>query len=337
MSSHFSPVSDELLRPIVDAEQVYASYTGAVIEAKKYAARIGWQTSISGAKYLVSVLTRNGLRQKKSLGPESPDTQRIYARYIEEQGKAKARLKDMERAYEVRVRLNRALRLGDSPPIVVRVLNELERANLTKKLIVIGTNALFAYASAARVRPDNVISSTLDLDLLWDSRSKIKIASPDPEGLLGLIKRADSSFAKVPSQGYTISNRDGYQIDLIKRNEGFDDPEEPYQPWVNEADFWDVKTKNMDWLLSAPRFSRVVIATNGTMATMNTVDPRAFVLFKYWLSDQKDRDPGKARRDLLQARALEQLVQTWLPQLSFADLAAFPRSVRNLVVRNGIS
>jgi hypothetical protein len=330
-------VSDNLLRPIVDAEQMYASYTGAAIDAKKYAARMSWQTSISGTKYLVSVLARNGLRQKRSLGVESSETQRIYARYIKDQSEAATRLKNMEQAYEIRVRLNRAHRLGDAPAIVVSVLNEIERANLYKKLIVIGTNALFAYASAARVRPDNVISATQDLDLLWDSRSKIKIASPDPEGLLGLIKRADPSFAKVTSHGYTISNRDGYQIDLIKRNEGFDNLEEPYQPWRNDADFWAVKTKNMDWLLSAPRFSSVVIATNGRMATMNTVDPRAFVLFKYWLSEQKDRDPGKARRDLLQARALEHLIETWLPQLSFQELSAFPRRVRNMVLRNGMS
>jgi hypothetical protein len=73
----------------------------------------------------------------------------------------------------------------------------------------------------------------------------------------------------------------------------------------------------MDWFLSSPKFRQVVVGTNGSMAEMTTVDPRAFVFYKVWLSKKDDRDPMKKPRDLAQARAVYNLVQERLPQLSF--------------------
>lgn len=334
MKNLFLPVPDENLRPLIDGEQLYSSYLSAKADAKKYVARLGWQDAPNGKRYLVSVRTVSGIRQKKGMGVESPETQKIYTRYVTEQKNAQLKLIAIDAAYQKCVRMNRALRLGDTPPVVVHILKELEQAALTKKVLIIGTNAIFAYSSAARVTADPTITATRDLDLLWDSRSKIKIVSPDPEGLLGIIKKADSTFGKMTGQGYTIINSKGYQVDLIKRNEGFHKKEEPYQIWKNEDDFWAVKTNNMDWLLSAPRFSHSVMATNGEMSTMNTLDPRAFVLFKYWLSEQPSRDPAKARRDKLQAVAIQSLIEDWLPNLSFQELVPFPQTIRDAAIRN---
>ena len=85
-------------------------------------------------------------------------------------------------------------------------------------------------------------------DLLWDSRSKLRIASPDPKGLLGVIQRGDPSFMKIEGKPFTLVNNEGYQVDLIKRDEGYQHSE-PGQIWANEEDFWAVKVHNMDWLL----------------------------------------------------------------------------------------
>lgn len=69
------------------------------------------------------------------------------------------------------------------------------------------------------------------------------------------------------------------------------------------------------------------------MGTMETVDPRAFELFKYWLSERPERDPYKARRDLMQAQTVQRLVEEWLPHLSFQDIAVFPQNVRDRTSR----
>ncbi|MGP1683741.1 MAG: GSU2403 family nucleotidyltransferase fold protein [Giesbergeria sp.] len=57
------------------------------------------------------------------------------------------------------------------------------------------------------------------------------------------------------------------------------------------------------------------MATNGTMARMNTVHPATFVAFKRWMANQPDREALKRRRDVLQADAVQTLLDTYLPQL----------------------
>jgi hypothetical protein len=56
------------------------------------------------------------------------------------------------------------------------------------------------------------------------------------------------------------------------------------------------------------------------MVKMTTIDPRAFVLFKMWMSAQKDRDPIKKHRDKNQARLVTKLIEEYLPHLGFDEL-----------------
>lgn len=55
--------------------------------------------------------------------------------------------------------------------------------------------------------------------------------------------------------------------------------------------------------------------TNGTMARMNTVHPATFVAFKRWMAAQADRDAPKRCRDVLQADAVQELLEHYLPQV----------------------
>lgn len=66
-------------------------------------------------------------------------------------------------------------------------------------------------------------------------------------------------------------------------------------------------------LLDSPGFSVVIVATNGTMARMNTVHPATFVGFKRWMAGQPDRDPLTRRRDVLRADAVQVLLEQHLP------------------------
>ena len=93
-------------------------------------------------------------------------------------------------------------------------------------------------------------------------------------------------------QLYAAVNKDGYEVDILRRmGQGGDAG--PGRFCSLDDDFWVVKARNADWLLSAPKFSEIVVGISGKMARMNTVDPRAFALFKLWMADQSDRGPGK--------------------------------------------
>jgi hypothetical protein len=58
----------------------------------------------------------------------------------------------------------------------------------------------------------------------------------------------------------------------------------------------------------------MVVATNGEMAMMNTVEPLVFARFKRWMASLPSREPLKKRRDVLQAETVERVVQGYLPQ-----------------------
>ena len=70
----------------------------------------------------------------------------------------------------------------------------------------------------------------------------------------------------------------------------------------------------MKWLLSSPTLKQMAVSENGRPCTMAVPDPRAFMLFKYWLAASVERNPRKKGRDLLQAQAFEELLREHLPQ-----------------------
>jgi hypothetical protein len=93
--------------------------------------------------------------------------------------------------------MNKALRVGRTPDMLIDILNGLKKANLQDKLMVVGTNALYAYETAASVRIEASQLATRDFDLLWDNRSKLSLAvqeGPLAEGMLGFLRRIDASF-----------------------------------------------------------------------------------------------------------------------------------------------
>ena len=146
-------------------------------------------------------------------------------------------------------------------------------------------------------RPDNAERQNFPFQLLLESPS------------------VDKTFKLRDGQLYTAVNSQGFEVDILRREVQEQDPH-PAQLSDTEEDFWVVQARNAEQLVSAPRFSSVVVAANGTMARMNTVHPLAFVRFKRWLAQRPDRDPLKVARDKLQADTVVQLVDEYLPQLS---------------------
>jgi hypothetical protein len=327
----FSALNENQIRQYIDAEQARKAWLSAESRAQNYRGSIYWKT-VKDRDYLYREYSTG---RAKSLGVRTPDTEKILDEFKKGKVAAEQNLKQLNLAIATQGRLNAALRVGRTPNVVVGLLEEIRRAGLQDHFMVIGTNALYAYETHAGVRFSGDVTATTDMDLLWDSRKRITLVSDGDEhfnkyGLIGVLKKFDPSFELQKGQEYSAANAQGYMIDLIKRRPAslFDDTEHA-QLIANPDDFWAAKIKNMDWLLSSPKFRQVVVGTNGSMAEMTTVDPRAFVFYKVWLSKKDDRDPMKKPRDLAQARAVYNLVQERLPQLSFEKIHVFPERMRD--------
>jgi hypothetical protein len=323
-------LDEDATRQYIDAKQAFSALTQAKAKLAEYRGGMVWKT-VKGHDYLIRTSTRGA---QKSLGPRSPATEAIYQKFTSGKSHAEQMHTGLKQSLERHRRMNRALRVGRTPDIIIDILNALQQAGVTDKFSVIGTNALYAYETAAGARIEASHLATRDCDLLWDNRSKLSLAiqeGPLAEGMLGLLRRVDSSFTLRDDQLYTAVNKDGYEVDVLRRM-GAGSDAEPGQVTALAEDFWAVKARNADWLLSAPKFSEVVIGTSGRMARMVTVDPRAFALFKLWMAGQPDRAYAKRARDAGQARIVVSLISERLPQLSFEKIRVFPSSIADLIV-----
>ena len=100
---------------------------------------------------------------------------------------------------------------------------------------------------------------------------------------------------------------------IIRREQTGDDPH-PIKLSSEDEGFWVAQARRTNVLLDSPGFSAVIVATNGTLARMNTLHSATFVAFKRWMAEQADRDPLKRSRDKLQADAVQELLVQYLPQ-----------------------
>jgi hypothetical protein len=327
----YSDLSEGQAKQFIDAEQARTSLLALERRARDYRGSMCWKT-IKGREYLYREYGGRG----KSLGVRSRETEEIFSVFTSTKRAVEGNLATAAEAVKVHSRVNVALRVGRTPNLVVETLEAIRKSGLQDHFLVIGTNALYAYETHAGVRFDGDITATTDVDLLWDSRKHITLAADCDEqflksGLLGMLKRIDSSFELVRGEEYRAVNAKGYMVDLIKRRpKSFFDDRENQQLVRNDDDFWAAKVVNMDWLLSSPRFRQTVVGINGGMTEMTTVDPRAFVIYKNWLSQKEDRDPMKKPRDLMQAKAVFALLQDRLPHLGFDKIHVFPERLRDI-------
>ncbi len=316
------------IRQYINAKQAFTALRDAEREAKQFRGGMFWR-EVKGHHYLIRTTTRSA---QTSLGPKNVQTEAIFDKFTQGKKVVGERRAGLIKALAMNQRLNKALFVGRVDDKIIDILNGLREVGLEDNFTVIGTNALYAYEATAGVRIDQGHLATNDLDLLWDNRRKLTIAVPETfaGGMIGFLQRIDRTFKLRPDQNYTAVNADGYEVDLLRRM-GHGHETEATRISQIDGDFWAVKARNADWLLSAPKFKEVVVGTNGGMAEMTTVDPRAFALFKFWMSEQKDRDPQKKRRDANQAMVVVRLVKEHLPQLSFDDVHYMPTAIRNLI------
>lgn len=301
-------------RQYIDAETVFLELRRAKAEAAEVRGSMFWRTQ-GKANYLIRESAGGA---QKSLGVQSDETQAIFDRFKHRKSAATSRLAALTTAAHQQQRLNKALRVGRVPGIVVKTLNALEAAGLQDHFMTIGTHALYAYESACGVRfvPDAL--ATQDLDLLFDSRKRMSFASQlrrMDSSFIGALQKADPSFRVMPDQKQTAINDAGFEVDVIRRTAKDADPH-PFRMSADENDLWAVQVDGAEKMLSSPRFSQMVVAETGHMAVMNTMNPLTFVAIKRMISGAKNRDPKKRQKDALQADVVESLVRTHMPQYS---------------------
>lgn len=316
-------------RQLIDTRQIYDAWRSADSERRRrFQGGMRWADR-KGTAYLLRKIGKH----ETSLGPRSPETERQYQAFQRGREENRDRLIGLSKRLDEFAPVNRAMGLGRVPRTAARIARLLdEHGLLGRQIIIVGTNALFAYESTAGVQIASDLIATGDVDLLLDARRRLTLAATDirEAGMLGLLRRVDSSFVGRPGD-YKAANRDGYQVDLIcpQARDVLRDKTSRSIADVPE-DLAGAEIEGLTWFISAPKYEAVAIDDDGFPVRLVTVDPRVFALHKLWLAAREDRDPLKKKRDSEQAKAVAKLATKYL-SLSFDDqsvLTVVPAAVR---------
>ena len=309
---HFQPISENQLRQYVDAETTFSAWLRARREAAQVRGSMRWR-ELRGKNTLLRISTSGS---QKVIGGDTPENRAIYESFMRRKQEAESRVAGLRSAVEVHRSMNRALRVGRVPAVVVGVLNEIERAGLSDYVQTVGTHSLYAYEAACGVRIEPSAMTTIDVDLFVDARRHISFFTQldrSEKSFIKILQKADPSFQVMDDQKQTAMNSSGFQVDLLRRVAQGDDPH-PMRLSEDEDDLWAVQVDLGDYISSSEHFNQVIVASNGEMAEMRTIDPVSFVALKRMVASDPKRDARKRPKDILQASIVEQLVDQYMPQ-----------------------
>lgn len=209
----YIPLSDNAARQVIDSTTIFDELRRTQALVRKYAGGMYWKKQ-APYEYLVKTLPDN--RQLR-IGPRSEETERIHDDFVKHKASSEERLKSLKSALTEAERMNKALKAGRVPSMVLEVLQAIERAGLGEHFTVVGTHALYAYETAAGVRIAPGALATQDVDLLWDARQRIRFVT-DIEKLdlsvLKILQKADPSFQRKDGQNETAINARGFEVGL---------------------------------------------------------------------------------------------------------------------------
>lgn len=310
---------------LVESSQLLEAWRHSRSAAMGYRGGMKWVKS-GGHEYLVRLTDSKG--NGKSLGKRTAENEAIYQAFLDGRSAAIERYKSLSSRLKEQSRLNKAVGLGRLPRAVADILIALDAKATSLDFRVVGTHALFAYEAMAGVFFSQELLASGDVDMLYDPRKKLSLvaAKLDGNGLLGLLKSVDKTFAPIKSGGFRAVNNHGFMVDLIVPEQDMRQ-HEPVS--FASGDLVASEVPGLQWLCNAPAVQSTVIAESGMPLIVNVPDPRAFAIHKAWLSGRTDRDPVKKQRDLAQSVMVLALLRQHLPlfPLEPERLRYFPKEV----------
>ncbi len=292
------PFTDEQARALINLRQRYETWRDA---------ERAWRTlpydlrrkRVGEYEYLYEIHDRSG--NGTSLGRWDEAAEHRFETYRAEKAALKTRLDATRGAVEEGARLSRALRVPMLASAAGPILREADcRSLLDGQLLVVGTNALLAYAYEA-VAGLGLSDETEDFDLAW-------AGAEQPEGapVWEMLKAVDPTFTVNTERTFQARNAAAYEVELLiapSRAATLSRLDKPHP----------IPLPEQEWLLLGRPVDQVVACRDATAARLVAPDPRWFALHKLWLSLQAKRNPFKRRKDRQQGKAVLDAVAEAMP------------------------
>lgn len=313
------PFSDEQARVAVNLEQAYEVWMEALrtLNDMPYNMRI---KEVSGRDYLYEVTDRLGTM--KSKGRLDEEKQSEFDQYKAEKAALKARLSQSKAVLKEQGSLYRALRLPMLPIEAGKILREADRMRfLGDQVMVVGTNALAAYALEANAFIRDAPDATMDFDLALTAVD----TDEDRPTLWKVLKEVDMTYTVNAERPFQARNAKAYEVEILaapSRIAGQIPRDKPRPMPLPEQ----------EWLLNGRPINRVVGVQDGEAARLVVPDPRWFALHKLWMAQKPERNPQKKPKDEKQGMALLNAVWQAMPHYPLDQ--RFERELPQALVRH---
>lgn len=264
---------------------------------------------ISGREYLYEVTDRRG--NMKSRGAVDPEKLAEFDQYKAEKSELKERLALSRETLREQASLYRALRLPMLPAEAGKILRGADRLRfLGEQAVVVGANALLAYALEANGFIRDAPDATLDFDMALTGVE----ADEDRPTLWKVLKEADMTYAVNTERPFQARNARAYEVEILSAPSRIGGQVAQDRPRP-------IPLPEQEWLLNGRRVDRVVGVRDGEAARLIAPDPRWFALQKLWMAEKPERDPQKKPKDRKQGMAV--LDAVWLTMRHYPLDAAF--------------
>lgn len=316
---HFTEYTASQRKQYINAKQLYERYIG--LKSRYYRdfnLSMFWKKT-AGREYLTKQHALG--RKTASLGVRNDESEKIYADFIAHKQSLHEELSSVHVKLQKHEKINKIELLSRAPNALVKIFQKINELDLNRKVLLIGTNSLYAYEARCGVFVEEEQLATDDIDLLNKKSKAVSLVFTEvlPGGKLGeLLKLIDKSFEKDAKVPYRFVNKEGVMLELINpisQRVAFQE----YRSDPFFTDVIDLEMEGMQWLENSRIFEVMVVAQNGSCAIVPTIHPLEFAVYKNWLSRQSSRDIIKKRRDFEQSVLVTQLIREYMVDIEMDD------------------
>lgn len=295
------PFTDEQARALINLDQRYQVWMAAeqALADLPYDLR---RKDVGAYAYLYEIADRSG--NGRSLGPWNAENEARFNAYRQRKAEVRQRRDVSRDGLEETARVCRALRVPQLASEAGQIVREADRRRLLgSHLLVVGTNAMVAYAVEAggfiREAPDE----TQDFGMAWSATD----ADTEDQVVWKMLKAVDPTYTINTERSFQARNAKAYEVEILAA------PSRASTMFRSDRPR-PVPLPEQEWLLLGRAVDRVVICRDASPARIVAPDPRWFALQKLWMARQTKRNPLKRGKDLKQGHALLDTVREAMPQ-----------------------
>ena len=310
----FYEYNDLQIKQKHNSKMLYESYLETLhLYNLQFRYKMLWQRHKDGYQLLAKENLRTGRREY--LGRRGDETEKIIEQFRDSKQQIKERLKNMKEKLKRDQKLNKLEKIARAPKELVALFRKINELDLDDKLIVIGTNSLYAYEAKAGIMIEEGHLATHDIDILNRKDKGVSfmfIAMNSSSSASEFLQSIDKSFHQSPKVPYRFINNDGVWIELITPSAN------TLQKRKNGNFFSDVLPLDMEglqWIENARLFQETIIGLDGRSANITAIHPLEYAIYKNWLSQREDRDFLKHTRDIEQSRLVTEIIVEYMPDI----------------------